>query len=133
MYENYPNQYPYVNPYSGLARQPQQVMSQPQNNTFVPVANIDEAKNYLVGYGNSVIFRDENLPMVFYTKTVNSQFEAPIFKIFDMVERKQEMPVNAPKDEKAMDIPVYVTKEEFGALRKELEALKKALGEGENV
>lgn len=133
MYENYPNPYPYVNPYSGLARQPQQVMSQPQNNTFVPVANIDEAKNYLVGYGNSVIFRDENLPMVFYTKTVNSQFEAPIFKIFDMVERKQEMPVNAPKDEKAMDLPVYVTKEEFGALRKELDALKKALGEGDKA
>lgn len=135
MYENYPNQYPYINPYSGMARQPQQVMSQPQpqNNTFVPVANIDEAKNYLVGYGNSVIFRDENLPMVFYTKTVNSQFEAPIFKIFDMVERKQEMPVNTPQNDKPMDLSAFVTKDEFGALQKELQVLKSALGEGEKV
>lgn len=133
MYENYPNPYPYVNPYSGLARPQQPIMTQQPNNTFVPVSNINEAKNYMVAYGNSVIFRDENQPMVFYTKTANSQFEAPIFKIFDMVERKQEMPVNAPKDEKAMDLPVYVTKEEFGALQKELDALKKALGEGDSV
>lgn len=130
MYENYPNPYPYVNPYSGLAR-PQAPMI-PQNNTFVPVSNINEAKNYMVAYGNSVTFKDENAPYI-YTKTAISQMDAPIFKRYRLVEETSEMPVNAPKEEKAMDLSVFVTKDEFGALQKELDALKKALGEGDNV
>lgn len=37
MYENYPNQYPYINPYSGMARQPQQVMPQPQPQSITQI------------------------------------------------------------------------------------------------
>lgn len=132
MYENYPNPYSYVNPYSGLARPQPPIMTQQPNNTFVPVSNINEAKNYMVAYGNSVTFKDENAPYI-YTKTAISQMDAPIFKRYRLVEETSEMPVNTLKEEKAMDLSNFITKDEFGALQKELEALKKALGEGDNV
>jgi len=130
MYENYPNPYPYVNPYSGMTRLQAPVM--PQNNTFVPVSNINEAKNYMVAYGNSVTFKDENAPYI-YTKTAISQMDAPIFKKYRLVEETSDLPVNAPKEEMTMDLSVYVTKDEFGALQKELQALKQALGEGDKA
>jgi hypothetical protein len=86
-----------------------------------------------VAYGHSIIFKDENKPLVFYTKTAISQFEQPVFKIYDLVERTQKTPVNAPENVKSMDLSTFVTKDEFGALQKELQALKQALGEGDSV
>ena len=53
-------------------------------------------------------------------------------KIDEIIEAHTET-VNALKEEKAMDLSVFVTKDEFGALQKELDALKKSLGEGDNV
>ena len=105
---------------------------QMQNSGFVSVANENEARNYPVAYGNSVTFKDENSPFV-YTKTSISQMETPIFKKYRLVEEVSNLPVNAPNDNKPMDLSNFVTKDEFGALQKELDALKKALGEGDNV
>ena len=130
MYENYRNPYQYQSPYvPNLNMQ----NNSTQDNYFVSVPSEQDARNYLVAIGHTVIFKDENKPMVFYTKTVNSQFEAPIFKIFDMIERKQETPINAPQNDKPMDLSAFVTKDEFGALQKELQALKQALGEGDKT
>ncbi len=130
MYENYRNPYQYQSPYvPNLNMQ----NNSTQDNFFVSIPSEQDARNYLVAIGHTVIFKDENKPMVFYTKTVNSQFEAPIFKIFDMIERKQETPINAPQNDKPMDLSTFVTKDEFGALQKELQALKQALGEGDKA
>ena len=130
MYENYRDPYQYQSPYvPNLNMQ----NNSTQDNFFVSIPSEQDARNYLVAIGHTVIFKDENKPMVFYTKTVNSQFEAPIFKIFDMIERKQETPINAPQNDKPMDLSTFVTKDEFGALQKELQALKQALGEGDKT
>ena len=130
MYESYRNPYQYQNPYvANLNMQNNPI----QDNMIVSVPSEQEVRNYLVAIGHTVTFKVENQPLVLYTKTVNSQFEAPIIKIFDMVERKQETPVNAPQNDKPMDLSVYVTKDEFGALQKELNTLKQALGEGDKT
>ena len=128
--------YDFRNPYSCQSVSPNVNMNMQnpvQDNVIVPIPSENDARSYLVAPGHSVIFKDENKPMVFYTKTVISQFEPAIFKIYDMVERKQEMPVNAPENVKPMDLSAFVTKDEFGVLQKELQALKQALGEGDKV
>lgn len=130
MYEPYRNPYQYQNPYPANMNMQNNPI---QDNIIVSVPNEQDARGYLVAPGHSVIFKDENKPMVFYTKTAISQFEPPIFKIFDMVERTQETPVNAPQNDKPMDLSTFVTKDEFGALQKELQALKQALGEGDKA
>lgn len=131
---DYRNPYSVPNPYSNQnmnMNMPQ--MPQVQDNVIIPVQNEQEARNYLVAPGHSVNFKDENKPMVFYAKTVISQFEPPIFKIFDMVERTPESPVNAPQHTQTMDLSIYATKDEIQAVQKELQALKKALGEGDKA
>ena len=129
MYD-YRNPFQYQNPYQANVNIPTTPI---QDNMIVSVQSEQEARNYLVAYGHSIIFKDENKPLVFYTKTAISQFEPPVFKIYDLVERTQETPVNAPENVKPMDLSTFVTKDEFGALQKELQALKQALGEGDKA
>lgn len=129
MYD-YRNPFQYQNPFQANVNIPTTPI---QDNMIVSVQSEQDARNYLVAYGHSIIFKDENKPLVFYTKTAISQFEPPVFKIYDLVERTQETPVNAPENVKPMDLSTFVTKDEFGALQKELQALKQALGEGDKV
>lgn len=129
MYD-YRNPFQYQNPFQANVNMPTTPI---QDNMIVSVQSEQDARNYLVAYGHSIIFKDENKPLVFYTKTAISQFEPPIFKIYDLVERTQETPVNAPENVKPMDLSTFVTKDEFGALQKELQALKQALGEGDKA
>lgn len=129
MYD-YRNPFQYQNPYQANMNIPTTPI---QDNMIVSVQSEQDARNYLVAYGHSIIFKDENKPLVFYTKTAISQFEPPVFKIYDLVERTQETPVNAPENVKPMDLSTFVTKDEFGALQKELQALKQALGEGDKA
>lgn len=129
MYD-YRNPFQYQNPYQANVNIPTTPI---QDNMIVSVQSEQDARNYLVAYGHSIIFKDENKPLVFYTKTAISQFEPPVFKIYDLVERTQETPVNAPENVKPMDLSTFVTKDEFGALQKELQALKQALGEGDKA
>ena len=129
MYD-YRNPFQYQNPYQANVNIPTTPI---QDNMIVSVQSEQDARNYLVAYGHSIIFKDENKPLVFYTKTAISQFEPPVFKIYDLVERTQETPVNAPENAKPMDLSAFVTKDEFGALQKELQALKQALGEGDKA
>lgn len=129
MYD-YRNPFQYQNPFQANVNIPTTPI---QDNMIVSVQSEQDARNYLVAYGHSIIFKDENKPLVFYTKTAISQFEPPVFKIYDLVERTQETPVNAPENVKSMDLSTFVTKDEFGALQKELQALKQALGEGDKA
>lgn len=129
MYD-YRNPFQYQNPFQANVNIPTTPI---QDNMIVSVQSEQDARNYIVAYGHSIIFKDENKPLVFYTKTAISQFEPPVFKIYDLVERTQETPVNAPENVKPMDLSTFVTKDEFGALQKELQALKQALGEGDKA
>ena len=66
---NYTNSY--TNPYQP---QPQpQVQQQQGQSVFINVQDEQTARNWPVGPGNSLTFKDENLPYI-YTKTMVSQF-----------------------------------------------------------
>ena len=64
---------------------PQQTQPTIQNTGLISVPNEDTARNYPVGPGNSVTFKDENAPYV-YTKTMGfSQLDRPIFEKYRLV------------------------------------------------
>ena len=87
----------------------------PQQGLFVPVPSEQVAKSYPVAPGNSVFFKDENLPYC-YVKTMSyNQLDRPTFEKYRLV--KEEEPVE-PKVE-------YALKQDLDDLRSELELLKK--------
>lgn len=101
-------------PYSML---PQQI--QPQNNGFIMVRNETEARNYPVGFGNSVTFKDESAPFV-YTKTMGySQMQPPVFEKYRLV--KEEV-TETPQETKSSDYEAL--KEEIDRLWGEIDLLK---------
>ena len=114
------NYYPYLN-HSLQMPQPQQT----QNSGCVFVRNEQEARNYPVAYGNSVVFRDENAPCI-YVKTMGfSQSDRPMFEKYV---RAQETPQNAsqtPAVNESDTVDMEKLQKEIEAIRSELEALKK--------
>ena len=64
MYD-YRNPFQYQNPYPANVNMPTTPI---QDNMIVSVQSEQDARNYLVAYGHSIIFKDENKPLVFYTK-----------------------------------------------------------------
>ena len=70
------------------AQQPMQAQMPIQNNGFIMVRNEAEARNFPVGFGNSVTFKDESAPFV-YTKTMGySQMQPPIFEKYRLVKEE---------------------------------------------
>lgn len=84
---NYYNPYQNYNPYqSQLQQQPQNIRS----GSLVSVSSEEEARMYPVGPGNSVTFKNENMPYI-YTKTMGfSQLDRPTFEKYKLV--KEETP-----------------------------------------
>lgn len=68
-----------------------QAQMQPQiQSPFVMVRSEAEARNYPVGYGNSVTFKDEVAPYV-YSKTMGfSQLDKPIFEKYRLIKEESE-------------------------------------------
>ena len=96
---------PYINPYASPYNpqpQPQPMMQnfqQPQiqqmqqqtpQNGFVWVDGIEEANNFYVAPNNAVQLWDKNLPCI-YKKSADAAGK-PTMQIFDLVERKNEIP-----------------------------------------
>lgn len=90
--------YPYYYPNQQMLQNMQQVI--PQDNGFVMVRSEMEARNYPVGFGKSVTFKDETAPYV-YSKTMGfSQLDKPIFEKYRLVkEESEEKPVDNYRDE----------------------------------
>lgn len=90
--------YPYFYPNQQMLQNMQQVM--PQDNGFVMVRSEMEARNYPVGFGKSVTFKDETAPYV-YSKTMGfSQLDKPIFEKYRLVkEESEEKPVDNYRNE----------------------------------
>ena len=60
-----------------------------QNGGLVSVHNVDEARNYPVSYGTSVMFKDESQPNVIYTKTMGfNQLDTPSFTKYRLVKEE---------------------------------------------
>jgi len=100
-------------------QQPMQVQPQIQNSGFIMVRNEMEARNYPVGFGNSVTFKDESAPFV-YTKTMGySQMQPPVFEKYRLVKEEVEETAVAPQTE-GLD----ALKEDIKNIWSEIDALK---------
>lgn len=87
---------------------PQQSQAQVQNNvqqqttqysSIVFVHSEEEARNYPVGLGMSVPFKNESQPYM-YTKTMGfNQLEQPVFKKYKLIEESDPEPVKSTDPE----------------------------------
>lgn len=115
--------YPYY-PQFQTMQQPQQ-----QQSALIHVQSEQQAREWSVSPGSSLMFIDDNAPYI-YTKTAgNSQLEPCVFKVFQVSEIGGQ---NAPKtaaEEKNIDIPDYVTRAEYEAITAQIDDIRKQIKE----
>ena len=105
----------------------QQSTQQIQNGGFVSVRGIEEAYNWPVAPGNSIMFKDENAPYV-YTKTKGfSQLDQPVFERYRLVKEDDasqgsNSPQNSPKDAQNYDNEIKLLWDEINALKGQINA-----------
>ena len=99
------------NPYQMPQYQPQA--------SFIRVQSEAQAREWNVAPGNSLTFVDDNAPYC-YTKSMGmSQFDAPVFKRFRLVEeppQSVQVTPQAASETNEVNVPQYITKAEFEAL-----------------
>lgn len=95
---------------------PQQDYVQQPNRqvTFYWVTNINEAYNWGIAPGSSLIFRDQDNKHV-YIKSLNTPYEKPVFEVFTKEQQQVE-------DPQTNDDSLNVLKDEISKIK---EALKK--------
>lgn len=128
-YNYFPNYY--NSPYLQMPSMPTQTpapTSAPtnmRNSDFVLVQSEDEARSYPVAFGNTVTFKNENMPYM-YTKTMgNSQLDRPVFEKYKLVkEAPEEASQDARKPENDNGV-IQKLQSEIEAIWSELNALKK--------
>lgn len=115
--------YPYYPQYQAM-QQPQQ-----QQSALIHVQSEQQAREWSVSPGCSLMFIDDNAPYI-YTKTAgNSQLEPCVFKVFQVSEIGGQ---NAPKttaEEKSISIPDYVTRSEYEAITAQIDDIRKQIKE----
>ena len=100
---------------------PQQpVMQQPviQNGGVLAVKSRDEAFNFPVAYGTSVMFKLENQPFIFVKTMGFSQLEQPRFDTYKKVEEGDEGNTNESEGSKYDEI-----KSEISAIKEQIDIL----------
>lgn len=112
----YPGYYPQFQ--NGFA-QPMQQIQQPQqpqiqNGGLVSVRNIQEALNYPIAPGNSVMFKDENSPFIYVKTKGFSQLEEPIFEKYRLVKEEQSQVTNNTENAPNVD---YALKSDLQAIQ----------------
>lgn len=115
--------YPYQNSSPSPYQQQLMQLQQQQNNNFIHVPSEEVARNYSVAPGGSATFINDNAPYC-YTKTAGfSQFDAPVFRKFRLVE---ETANGEPIQEEAQKsgITVESVSEELKSLYSRVEALE---------
>ena len=122
-YNPYYNQFMQYPQYQAI-QQPQQ-----QQSALIHVQSEQQAREWSVSPGSSLMFIDDNAPYI-YTKTAgNSQLEPCVFKIFQVSEIGGQ---NAPKtatEDKSITIPDYVTRSEYEAITAQIDDIRKQIKE----
>ena len=115
-YPTYQNNTPYQQQLIQMQQQQQ------QNNSFIHVPSEEVARSYSVTPGGSVTFINDNAPYC-YTKTAGfSQFDAPIFRKFRLVEETDETGQKPVQEISQTSIEALST--EVQNLRSRLDALE---------
>jgi len=120
--------YQYWNPYLQQMQPIQIPQQQSQVQSIISVRSEDEAKNYPVAPGNSIVFRDETTPYI-YTKTMGmSQLDRPTFEKFRLLREGEELKTN--NDElknqiSSMSADIASVNEAIKSMNDQIENLKK--------
>jgi hypothetical protein len=114
--------FPYYPQYQAM-QQPQQ-----QQSALIHVQSEQQAREWSVSPGSSLMFIDDNAPYI-YTKTAgNSQLEPCVFKIFQVSEIGGQNTSKAT-EEKSISIPDYVTRSEYEAITAQIDDIRKQIKE----
>lgn len=108
-----------------------QMQYQQGQTAFIRVQSEMQAREWPVAPGGSVTFVDDNAPYC-YTKSMGvSQFDAPVFKRFRLVEEEASQSVHVAREEASptpeVNLSDYLTRAEFEPFKACLEKLKKEL------
>ena len=88
---------------------------------FVPVANENVARNYPVGYGHTVVFKDENSPRMYVKAMGYSQLESPIFEKYV---REEDKLISDDVNEKSNNLSYDDLKAEIDGVKGDIKWLK---------
>lgn len=124
--QNVPQMQPnmFQQPQQNVAPQTPQSQVQPISSGLVSIPSEADARNYPVGYGQSVSFRDENAPYL-YTKTMGfSQLEPPKFEKYKLIKESADSPEKPLEDEAPRKLPTYAEKRDIEDVRAEIKALE---------
>ena len=103
--------------------QQQQPQPQPQNaGSFYFVNSQKEAEDWVIGAGQTVFFFDRNNP-VFYIKSVAQNGLSQPLEAYEYTQR-----TGSPEKGSEGAQNEFVTRDEFNALKQELEAIKEGVG-----
>lgn len=126
-YQQYPQQQtqqPIQQPQQPIAPPIQQPNPQPISSGLVSIPSEADARNYPVGYGQSVSFRDENAPYL-YTKTMGfSQLEPPKFEKYKLIKESADSPDKPLENNQTEKLPSYAEKSDIEDVRAEIRGLK---------
>ena len=111
------------NPYYQQLQQQQQ-----QPSGFIHVQAEAQAREWSVAPGNSMTFIDDNAPFVYTKSQGMSQFDAPVFRRFRLVdETNAQKPQEQPSAVENDKSPEYITKAEFEPYKAIIERIEKEL------
>ena len=126
-YQQYPQQQaqqPIQQPQQPIAPPIQQTNPQPISSGLISIPSEADARNYPVGYGQSVSFRDENAPYL-YTKTMGfSQLEPPKFEKYKLIKESADSPDKPLENNQTEKLPTYAEKSDIEDVRAEIRSLK---------
>ena len=115
--------FPYYPQYQTM-QQPQQLQS-----ALIHVQSEQQAREWSVSPGCSLMFIDDNAPYI-YTKTAgNSQLEPCVFKVFQVSEIGGQNTSKTATEDKGISIPDYVTRAEYEAVMAQLDDIRKQVKE----
>lgn len=129
---NYPNYQPNLQPYYQQIQQLQSQVQNQQNQSsnqnggmFFFVNSHKEVEDWVLGAGQTAFFFERNAP-VFYIKSVAQNGLSQPIETYDYTQRAESSEALEPHSD--IDMDKYITRDEFEALKGELEALKEAEG-----
>ena len=117
------------NPYYNQFMQYPQYQQPQQQSALIHVQSEQQAREWSVSPGSSLMFIDDNAPYI-YTKTAgNSQLEPCVFKIFQVSEITSKTAPKTSAEAESIVISDYVTRAEYEAVMAQLDDIRKQIKE----
>ena len=131
--QNYPNYQQAYQPYYQQIQQlqnqipqiQQQMTQQSSQGLFYFVNSKKEVEDWVLGAGQTAFFFERNAS-VFYIKSVAQNGLSQPIEVYDYTQRSEAS--ESANSDVVVDMDKYITRDEFEALKSELEALKEAEG-----